>query len=256
MASERQQLGVQRTLTSDKTSACKRYGVLAVSLVASLLLGCSEPARFDAADPLTGTWIGSWDGEWIVMFIVKRRADERYEVIYKWEEHKGQPYERNKLVGKGKRGALSFGGIVLKLDKTQPDSATAKGRFKTPRSAVLVRIDETDESMLTVSRVSQLLASAHGSSEARDADTVAEVCRITADILGVQVTELEAATSLSDLGADELDIVEVVMALEEHFEVQVPDEAITGSTDNTTKQVAAGDLTMSNLADIVEQQKR
>ena len=48
---------------------------------------------------------------------------------------------------------------------------------------------------------------------------------ITADALGTEVSELAAETSFKDdLGADSLDLFELVMALEEEFEVEIPTE--------------------------------
>lgn len=46
---------------------------------------------------------------------------------------------------------------------------------------------------------------------------------ITAEALGTEVSELTAETSFKDdLGADSLDLFELVMALEEEFEVEIP----------------------------------
>ncbi len=51
------------------------------------------------------------------------------------------------------------------------------------------------------------------------------VCAIIAEQLGVEVAELvPEANLLDDLGADSLDVVELTMALEEEFTIQVPDE--------------------------------
>jgi acyl carrier protein len=47
--------------------------------------------------------------------------------------------------------------------------------------------------------------------------------------LGVELTEVVAdARILDDLGADSLDVVELVMALEEAFDIVVPDEDVEG----------------------------
>lgn len=52
-----------------------------------------------------------------------------------------------------------------------------------------------------------------------------KVKEIVAEQLNVELSELEAGKSfLNDLGADSLDIVELVMAMEEEFEVEIPDE--------------------------------
>ena len=52
-----------------------------------------------------------------------------------------------------------------------------------------------------------------------------KVKEIIAEQLNVEIGELEHAKSfINDLGADSLDIVELVMAMEEEFDVEIPDE--------------------------------
>jgi acyl carrier protein len=49
---------------------------------------------------------------------------------------------------------------------------------------------------------------------------------IVADQLSVEADEVQPEASFqNDLNADSLDVVEMVMALEEAFEVEIPDEA-------------------------------
>jgi acyl carrier protein len=49
--------------------------------------------------------------------------------------------------------------------------------------------------------------------------------KIVAEQLGVNETEVKNESSfVDDLGADSLDTVELVMALEEEFECEIPDE--------------------------------
>ena len=56
-------------------------------------------------------------------------------------------------------------------------------------------------------------------------DIEAKVKAIIADQLGVAEDEIKPTSSfIEDLGADSLDIVELVMAMEEEFEVEIPDE--------------------------------
>ena len=53
----------------------------------------------------------------------------------------------------------------------------------------------------------------------------ARVKKIVAEQLGVNEAEVKIASSfVDDLGADSLDTVELVMALEEEFECEIPDE--------------------------------
>ena len=48
---------------------------------------------------------------------------------------------------------------------------------------------------------------------------------IIAEQLGVKLEEVtDAASFIEDLGADSLDTVELVMALEEEFGIEIPDE--------------------------------
>ena len=48
---------------------------------------------------------------------------------------------------------------------------------------------------------------------------------IIVDQLGVEAEKVTASASfINDLGADSLDIVELVMAMEEEFDLEIPDE--------------------------------
>ena len=54
-----------------------------------------------------------------------------------------------------------------------------------------------------------------------------QVRNIVAEQLGVDLGELKPEASiLDDLGADSLDVVEMVMSLEEAFDIEVPDEHV------------------------------
>ncbi len=51
------------------------------------------------------------------------------------------------------------------------------------------------------------------------------VKKIVAEQLGVKEADIQKSASfVEDLGADSLDTVELVMALEEEFETEIPDE--------------------------------
>jgi len=58
----------------------------------------------------------------------------------------------------------------------------------------------------------------------------AQVRTIVIDKLGVdEVDKVKPeANFANDLGADSLDVVEMVMALEDHFEIEIPDEDAEG----------------------------
>ncbi len=57
-------------------------------------------------------------------------------------------------------------------------------------------------------------------------DTAERVKKIVVEHLGVDETKVsENASFIDDLGADSLDTVELVMAFEEEFGCEIPDEA-------------------------------
>ncbi len=71
------------------------------------------------------------------------------------------------------------------------------------------------------------------------------VKKIVAEQLGVKEDEVKnEASFVEDLGADSLDTVELVMALEEEFETEIPDEE---AEQITTVQLAI-DYINANLA--------
>ena len=56
--------------------------------------------------------------------------------------------------------------------------------------------------------------------------TFDKVRDIVVDQLGVEADEVNIdSTFIDDLGADSLDIVELIMAFEEEFGIEIPDEA-------------------------------
>eukprot|EP00419_Tripos_fusus_P024932 CAMPEP_0172711130 /NCGR_PEP_ID=MMETSP1074-20121228/58114_1 /TAXON_ID=2916 /ORGANISM="Ceratium fusus, Strain PA161109" /LENGTH=72 /DNA_ID=CAMNT_0013534717 /DNA_START=247 /DNA_END=465 /DNA_ORIENTATION=+ len=64
---------------------------------------------------------------------------------------------------------------------------------------------------------------------------MAKIAEVVAEQLGVDKEKVVGTATLSELGADSLDIVETVMALEEAFDVELPDE-------ETTKLKNVGDV--------------
>jgi len=60
-------------------------------------------------------------------------------------------------------------------------------------------------------------------------DISSKVKKIVADHLGIDEAKVtEESSFIDDLGADSLDTVELVMALEEAFDIEIPDEAAEG----------------------------
>ena len=57
--------------------------------------------------------------------------------------------------------------------------------------------------------------------------TIDKVKEIIANQLSIDVDKLTENTNMSeDLGADSLDLVEILMSLEDEFKISIPDEAI------------------------------
>jgi len=60
---------------------------------------------------------------------------------------------------------------------------------------------------------------------ANAAEVTEKVKQIIVDQLGIAPDQVKPEASfIKDLGADSLDIVELVMAMEEEFEIEIPDE--------------------------------
>ena len=60
-------------------------------------------------------------------------------------------------------------------------------------------------------------------------DIAGRVTKIVVEHLGVEEAKVvESASFIDDLGADSLDTVELVMAFEEEFEIEIPDEEAEG----------------------------
>ena len=58
-------------------------------------------------------------------------------------------------------------------------------------------------------------------------EALAKVVEVVVEILGCEPDQLvETAGYVEDLGADSLDLVELVMAFEEEFEVSIPEDAV------------------------------
>jgi acyl carrier protein len=73
-------------------------------------------------------------------------------------------------------------------------------------------------------------------------DVAARVKKIVVDHLGVEEAKVtDSASFVDDLGADSLDTVELVMAFEEEFGCEIPDDAAEKIT------------TVKNAIDYVEQ---
>jgi acyl carrier protein len=55
-------------------------------------------------------------------------------------------------------------------------------------------------------------------------DTFSKVADIIADKLGIDKKTITTTSTLQDLGADSLDLVEIIMKMEEQFGIEISDE--------------------------------
>ena len=55
-------------------------------------------------------------------------------------------------------------------------------------------------------------------------DVAEKVTKIIVDQLGVSADEVKPASFVEDLGADSLDLTELIMAMEEEFDIEIADD--------------------------------
>jgi len=79
-------------------------------------------------------------------------------------------------------------------------------------------------------------------------DTMSMVAQVVSAQLGVDKSRVTGHATFSALGADSLDVVETVVALEEQFEVELPDAVDIELPDMGTARLK----TMQDLADLIE----
>jgi acyl carrier protein len=86
-------------------------------------------------------------------------------------------------------------------------------------------------------------------SPANSGSTVDQVTTIVAAQCGVDRSGVSSSTSLGQLGADDLDFVEIVLGLESHFGISLPDEEMDPMIESP------GGVTIARLAQLVDEQK-
>ncbi len=55
-------------------------------------------------------------------------------------------------------------------------------------------------------------------------NTEQDVFEVVSSVLGLEIEQIDSTSSFQDLGADSIDVVEVVIAIEDKFGVDIPDE--------------------------------
>lgn len=84
-------------------------------------------------------------------------------------------------------------------------------------------------------------------------DTAGQIQKIVAKLLDLNPNEVPINTPLAKLKkpADELDVVEIIMTVEETFNIEIKDDELGGSDIN-----AVTNITVQQLADLVESRKK
>lgn len=57
-------------------------------------------------------------------------------------------------------------------------------------------------------------------------DIFSKVCDIASDVLGVEADELSEATTFDDLDANSLDRLQLVIAMEDEFDIEIDDDKL------------------------------
>lgn len=81
-----------------------------------------------------------------------------------------------------------------------------------------------------------------------------QVYVIVSQQLGVDPSDITADTSLAELKADELDFIELIMEIEDQFNVTIDDDAAHKMMGTSDWKKGMPSVTMSKLAQTIEQQ--
>jgi len=90
----------------------------------------------------------------------------------------------------------------------------------------------------------------------KDTTTIDQVCQLTATMMGVDRSKVNSQSSLGDFGADELDFVELIMELEETFDVRISDDEAERMLGSKDWKQGMNKVTMEKLAALVEKRKK
>ncbi|QDU25386.1 Acyl carrier protein [Anatilimnocola aggregata] len=84
--------------------------------------------------------------------------------------------------------------------------------------------------------------------------TTERICQIVAEQMGVNRANLNSQTTLGDLRADDLDFVELVMELEEEFDISISDEAAERMLSSKNWKQGMNNVTLAKLSSLVDEQ--
>jgi acyl carrier protein len=77
-----------------------------------------------------------------------------------------------------------------------------------------------------------------------------QVRQVIAKSLKIPVEQLTPETRLEDVGAESLDVIEIVFELEETFGITIPFDANEGARTRTPSEQATGGLAFKTIGDV------
>ncbi len=83
--------------------------------------------------------------------------------------------------------------------------------------------------------------------------TVDQVCTIAAELMSVERSQVTAGSSIADLDGDEFDAIDMVMQLEDKYDVRFEREKLREMLEPQGENRAIKRLTMTEFADAVKQ---
>jgi acyl carrier protein len=87
---------------------------------------------------------------------------------------------------------------------------------------------------------------------AKPAAIIDDVRSIIAKSLNISVDQLTPETHLDELGAESLDVIEIVFALEEKFDITIPMKADVATRLTTSEQSGGQEIPFSTVGDVAE----
>jgi acyl carrier protein len=87
---------------------------------------------------------------------------------------------------------------------------------------------------------------------AKPAAIIEDVRSIIAKSLNISVDQLTPETHLDELGAESLDVIEIVFALEEKFDITIPLEADEATRLTTSDKSGGQNVPFSTVGDVAE----
>jgi acyl carrier protein len=87
---------------------------------------------------------------------------------------------------------------------------------------------------------------------AKSAPIIDDVRSIIAKSLNISADQLTPETHLDELGAESLDVIEIVFALEEKFDIIIPMKADEATRLTTSEQSGGQDIPFSTVGDVAE----